>query len=867
MSGIALNCSCMPSQIRSPTARPRLQGRVPSPARWATPTSAAGVRRCAIDGTEHETRLRHGHLRHRPEPGRRLPQGPPRASRSSAARSSPTKPRSPPAARACSPAATPPPARRWTAIEASPPAGAPRAASTTTCAARASSPSGTTPWTRPSPTPEFSPRPRPWRACCHCPARRRATAHQLRRGQHGLHRGAGRARGQRAASTAPSAPSAWSACAPADPAPCCTSERDKEIDLDVGAVVLATGYDLHDPGAKSEYGYRRYPNVFSALEYERLLSASARPPATSSAARDGAHPKRIAFIQCVGSRDQEHEYCSSVCCTFANKQAMLTIDHEPDCQPEIFLMDMRAQGKGFDAFYQRAVDQGCEVHPLAALIHQGRPAEPTTSSSAGRTRPAGCTRAATTWSCSLPAWSPRARRRRPPATSASPSTATASASCKEFAPLQTSREGVFVAGPFGEPKDIPDSVAQASAAAAKVMTSLADSRGTLDRRQGHPAERDVSEEEPRVGVFVCHCGTNIAGVSRRRERRRLRADLARRGVLPPTPIYTCSSDSLAQIREKIEEHDLNRVVVASCTPRTHEPIFQDTLREAGLNPYLFEMANIRDQASWVHNTEPDEGDRQGPGPRAHVASPAHACSSRSTRVDVPLTHAAVIIGGGIAGMTAADALGEMGHEVHLVERGPQLGGHVLELGRHDPGGRSRRATSGRLEQKLVDNPNVQASIWSRSSPTSRVSSATSPASSSRSDGKRTPVDHGVVVVATGSREERPALYGLGDNEQHRHGHRPREHAEGRRPGSRRRPIGRLRALRRLARREPPLLLAHLLPAEHQERHPPQGAATRTGPSTCGSRRCAPSASSRSTTRRLASWASSSRATTTTARRR
>ncbi|HOT24789.1 MAG TPA: FAD-dependent oxidoreductase, partial [Thermoleophilia bacterium] len=310
---------------------------------------------------------------------------------------------------------------------------------------------------------------------------------------------------------------------------------------------------------------------------------------------------------------------------------------------------------------------------------------------------------------------------------------------------------------FGEPKDIPDSVAQASAAAAQVMTGLADSRGALTVEKEYPAERDISAEDPRIGVFICHCGSNIAGVIGVESV----AEYARTlpGVAFATDtMYTCSSDSLQLIRETIEKERLNRVVVASCTPRTHEPIFQDTLREAGLNPFLFEMANIRDQASWVHSKEPEKATEKAKDlvrmsvARARLLEPLF-------KVDVPLTHAALVIGGGVAGMTAALALGEMGHEVHLVERGPRLGGHVLELGPTIRGG-DAAAYVAELEQKLIDDPSVkihlEATVDDFHGFIGNFSSVIR-----EKDGKRTPIDHGVVIVATGSQEERPDLYGLG----------------------------------------------------------------------------------------------------------
>ncbi|OPZ45535.1 MAG: Glutamate synthase (NADPH) small chain [Actinobacteria bacterium ADurb.BinA094] len=536
-------------------------------------------------------------------------------------------------------------------------------------------------------------------------------------------------------------------------------ERDREFEVEVGAVVMATGFDLYDPGDKSEYGYERYPNVLSALEYERMLSASGPTVGAVKRRSDGRHPKKIAFIQCVGSRDQEHEYCSSVCCMFANKQAMLTIDHEPDCQPTVFLMDMRAQGKGFDDFYRRALGMGVEfIRSRPSHIKE----DPLTrdlliswEDESGRLHE-------TRYDMVVLSAGLEPARKAQEAAGHIGVALNRHGFCElhEFNPLETSRKGVFVVGPFGEPKDIPDSVAQASAAAAQVMTGLADSRGTLTVDKEYPTEKDVVGEEPRVGVFVCHCGNNIAGVIGVESVAEYASQLP--GVVFSTDtMYTCSSDSLTLIREKIEEHNLNRVVVASCTPRTHEPIFQDTLREAGLNPFLFEMANIRDQASWVHADEPDKATQKAKElvqmsvARARLLEPLY-------KVDVPLTHAALVVGGGVAGMTCALALGEMGHEVHLVERSERLGGHVLDLG-DTIKGNDPTAFVQQLEQRLVDNPNVRIHLESELVDFHGFIGNFSGVVRDR-DGKRTPIDHGVVVVATGGVEQRPELYGLGSSQ-------------------------------------------------------------------------------------------------------
>jgi heterodisulfide reductase subunit A-like polyferredoxin len=531
---------------------------------------------------------------------------------------------------------------------------------------------------------------------------------------------------------------------------------DKEYQVPVGAVVMATGFDAHDPGEHSEYGYRRYPNVLGALEYERMLSASGPTIGEVVRPSDGTHPERIAFIQCVGSRDQQHEYCSSVCCMFANKQAMLTIDHVPEAKPDVFLMDMRAQGKGFDGFYERALDMGVNfIRSRPSTIKE----DPLTKDLLITWEDEAGVLRTDTYDMVVLSVGLEPSRKAQEAAGKLGLALNRHGFCElnEYAPLQTSREGVFVVGPFGEPKDIPESVAQASATASRVMTQLADSRGTLTVEKEYPPEREIAGEAPRVGVFVCSCGSNIAGV----------VDVGGVAAYAETipgveyatnTIYTCSSDSLSLIKEKIEEHKLNRVVVASCTPRTHEPIFQDTLREAGLNPYLFEMANIRDQCSWVHRecaevaTDKAKDLIRMSVARAMLLEPLY-------KVDVPLTHSAVVVGGGVGGMTAALALGDMGYETHLVEHGAKLGGRVLEIDQTIHGSKPADYVAD-LEKRLIDNPQVMIHLDSELSDFQGFIGNFNSVIR-ESDGKRTPVEHGVVIVATGAQEWRPELYGLG----------------------------------------------------------------------------------------------------------
>ena len=384
-------------------------------------------------------------------------------------------------------------------------------------------------------------------------------------------------------------------------------QEDSEATLNVGSIILAPGFEVFDAKLKSEYGYGRFQNVVTSIEFERILSASGPYGGLILRTSDGEIPKKIAFIQCVGSRDFQlgNNYCSAACCMYGMKEAVIAKEHTPtklDCK--IFFMDMRAYGKEFDAYYKRAREEyGVEFirsrvasvteNPLTGdlIVHYVEGEEPREETfnmvvlSVGMQPPKNVQKLAETLGIRLNKYR--------------------FCQTETFSPLETSRPGIFVCGAFGAPKDIPESVAQASGAAAKAMSVIASERGKQVTVKEYPTERDVSQEEPRIGVFVCYCGINIGGVVNVPEVVDYAKTLSN-VVYAESNLYTCSQDTQKLIKEKIQEHNLNRVVVASCTPRTHEPLFRETVQEAGLNPYLFEMTNIRDQCSWVHMHEKEK---------------------------------------------------------------------------------------------------------------------------------------------------------------------------------------------------------------------------------------------------------------------
>ena len=534
------------------------------------------------------------------------------------------------------------------------------------------------------------------------------------------------------------------------------TQQPTEREIEVGAVVLAPGFGKISEETLRKYGYGSHPDVVTAIEFERMTTASGPFKGEIKCFSDGRHPKRLAFIQCVGSRDLGcgNGYCSSVCCMYAIKEAMVAKEHEPDIEITIFYMDIRTQGKEFDRAKARAEAMGiqfvrakvADVTPWENHLqltyatldgrHYFEPFDMVVLA-VGLESPQDAEQIAGITGIELNRYQ----------------------FCETgtFTPLNTSRDGVVVAGAFQGPKDIPESVTQASGAAGLAAGMLAEQRGQGIVHKDYPEER-ADDDEIRIGVFVCHCGINIGSV----------VDVptveqsveGMEGVVYHTDsLYSCSQDAIETLKEKILEHRLNRVVIAACSPRTHEPLFQETLKDAGLNRCLIEMVNIRDQCSWVHANEPDAAtDKSKDLVRMAVAKAQRL--KPLPEQSVPVTRRALIIGGGVAGMTAALNLSAQGFESVIVEREKSLGGnlglltHTLasdETKAHLKTLVDRVKKDGRIdvltEAKLVG---VSGFIGNFSSVIERK-------------GKEVTVDHGVVILATGGREHRPEGYLLGEN--------------------------------------------------------------------------------------------------------
>ncbi len=517
-------------------------------------------------------------------------------------------------------------------------------------------------------------------------------------------------------------------------------QKPEEMELEVGAVVLAPGFETFDPTPLENFGYRRLPYVMTAHEFERLLSASGPTRGELVRLADGRVPRKVAWIQCVGSRDINRAkvpYCSSVCCMYALKQAIIAKEHvKGEFEPTIFYMDMRTMGKGFEAYLERAKREG--VRLVRSRIHTVLPNEEGLVlhyiDEEGKLRDEEFDLVVLSVGLrphpTLPQLAEGVRAR-----------------LDDFGFLRAevleNRPGVFVCGAGSGPKDIPETVTEASAAAARAEILLAEARGLETREKTYPPERFVFPEEPKIGVFVCHCGINIASVVNVEEV----ADFAQ--TLPDVVyaghnLFTCAQDTINRIVETIKEKGLNRVVVAACTPRTHEPLFQETLRAAGLNPFLFEMANIRDQDSWVH---PDDPARATEKAKELVAM---AVNRVRLKRPVPLAkikvkRAALVIGGGLSGMQAALALADQGFSVALVEKAKELGGFARRLAR-EVYGRPIRELVKDLAARVEKHPRIDLRLGVT---IKDVEGSVGDFRTTLSDGNV--IEHGVTIIATGAR--------------------------------------------------------------------------------------------------------------------
>lgn len=535
-------------------------------------------------------------------------------------------------------------------------------------------------------------------------------------------------------------------------------QEQQTIELNVGSIILAPGFQPFDPSRSDFYQYGRFKNVVTSMDFERLLSATGPTEGHVLCPSDKKEPKKIAWLQCVGSRDInqcDNAYCSSVCCMYAVKEAMVAAEHvHGPLDAAIFFMDMRTYGKDFEKYYNRAKDEmgirfiRCRIHTILQNSDESLKIEYADEGgnirgedfdmvvlSVGLESFEGAADLSDKLGIELDKY--RFARTGP------------------FTPVATTRPGIYVAGCFQGPKDIPCSVMEASAAAAAASKDLASARGTLKKVREFPVERDVSSEETRTGIFVCNCGINIGAVVNVPEVAEFAKTLPNVTYVEEN-LFSCSQDAQDKIAETIKEQNLNRVVVASCSPRTHEPLFQETMTNAGLNKHLFEMANIRDQDSWVHNEDPEAATEKAKDLIAMAAAKVNYRVALEP-IELPLTPSALVIGGGPAGMTTALTIAEQGFKVYIIEKKDRLGGHALKM-RKAFTGEPVKPFLDELIKQVNDRENIEVHSGAE---LKMVSGFVGNFHTTLTTGAE--FDHGTVIIATGADSLKVNEYLYGQN--------------------------------------------------------------------------------------------------------
>ncbi len=534
------------------------------------------------------------------------------------------------------------------------------------------------------------------------------------------------------------------------------SQQDETIELNVGSIILTPGFDCFNPSGYTHYRYAKHPNVVTAIEFERILSASGPYQGNLLRPSDKKEPKKIGWIQCVGSRDIhhcDHSYCSSVCCMYAIKEAVIAKEHSHDkVDCAIFYMDMRTYGKDFERYYNRAAEEGIRFIrsriPTVEEIPGTDDLEVTYTDEAGHLIDEQFD--LVVLSIGMEISTETIEMAHKAGLKLNPDSF---AESTFFSPVSTSRPGIYVSGCFHSPKDIPSSVTDASAAAAKAGALLSDARFTRTRKKEIPEEIDIKGERPRIGVFVCRCGINIAGVVDVPSVARYAKTLPFVHYVDEN-LFSCSQDTQEDITKAIEEHKLNRVVVASCTPQTHEPLFQETVRNAGINKYLFEMANIRNQCSWVHAGHPHEATEKAKE-LVRMATIKVALLEPLEEVELEIDQTALVIGGGIAGMTAAKNLAEQGYRSYLIEKFDRLGGNALNLYQTWKGEDIQENVKG-LIADIQSDERIETFLKAEIKEVDGfVGNFTT---TIIADGEEKTVTHGVTIIATGASELTPDEY-------------------------------------------------------------------------------------------------------------
>ncbi|MEW5910615.1 MAG: FAD-dependent oxidoreductase, partial [Thermodesulfobacteriota bacterium] len=538
-------------------------------------------------------------------------------------------------------------------------------------------------------------------------------------------------------------------------------QPQKDLTLNVGSIIISSGCETYNPVAHDVYGYGRSPNVVTSLEFERILSSSGPYGGHLIRPSDKKEPGKIAWLQCIGSRDVHigaRGYCSSVCCTYAIKEAMLAKEHSKSpLDTAIFYMDIRTHGKDFERYFNRGKDES-GIRFVKSKVTHVTP----TKTGALMIRYVDETGKRVEEEFDIVVLSVGLGVSKEAVEMAQRLGIKMDgyhfAETSGFDPVRTSVPGIYVCGGFEAPMDIPSSVVESSAAAGAAGSRLSEARWTLTKTKEIPEETDIRGEPPRIGVFICRCGTNIASAVDVPNVVEYAKSLPY-VVHAEENMFSCSQDTQEMMTKVIKEKQLNRVVVSACTPKTHEPLFQETVTNAGINKYLFEMANIRNQCAWVHGTTPEAATEKAKD-LTRMAISKVALLQPLKEPELSINQWALIIGGGVAGMTAARSLSDQGYQCHLIEHDDRLGGRALRLYQTWEGEDLQK----NLKQLITDvSSDEKIKIHLNSSIEKAEGFVGNFKTTINKKGEVQVLEHGVTIIASGASELKPDQYLYGND--------------------------------------------------------------------------------------------------------
>jgi len=534
---------------------------------------------------------------------------------------------------------------------------------------------------------------------------------------------------------------------------------DESQEVTVGAIIVSSGFQEFDAAAMGQYGFGRYANVLNNLQVERLLASGGRTTGELLRPSDEKMPEKVAFLQCVGSRDAERNYCSTACCMYALKEAILIKEKYPDTEVTIFYMDMRAFGKGYYRYYQQAQELGVKfVHSRVSVIREN----PKTKDLVLLARAEDGTDIRNEYNLVVLAAA------QCPSTRAVELSQALDIDANQWGFVQshgvwqtrTSKEGIYVCGSATAPADIADSVMQAGAAACEAATLLASARNKLIESEAESVKAPSSDEKTKVAVFLCQCGEEITATVDTAQVAEFAQTLPNVTSVEEVA-FLCLPETLEDVKKNIKKSDANRVILAACAPYHYHRLLSETMREAGIHSSLWQLVNFREQLAWVHKDIQAQATEKAKKMLAMTVDKIRD-QTPLTVTPTPVEQQALVIGAGVSGMVAALSLAEQGFETHLVEKTAASGGHGgsvhYSLGIEDP-----QSFLNDLKEKITGNSGIHFY------PETEVVEVTGHSGNfitilKAGDDTTTEIKHGAIIVATGAEDYVPTEYQCGQSD-------------------------------------------------------------------------------------------------------